>query len=140
MFSTRIINIWLICLLLTLFGSLMPRSVETATHKTIQIGDPVERSTGLSDKPQHFLIYALLAFLPAIGFRKKTVGFAAGAAMVLLGIALEYLQLLTHDRMFEFDDMLANAVGVAAGLLVAAIFVNRSGNSRLAPILAIDSD
>src|SRR5213080_1571722 len=102
MFSARMINIWLICLLLTLFGSLMPRSVPTQSHGTIRIGDPVERTTGLSDKPQHFLVYALLAFLPAMGFRNKTVGFAAGAAMVLFGIALEYLQLLTHDRMFEF--------------------------------------
>jgi VanZ family protein len=113
----------------------MPRSLQTQTYGTIRIGDPVERSTGLSDKPQHFVIYALLAFLPAVGFRKKAVRFAAGAAMVLFGIVLEYLQLLTQDRMFEVAGMLSNACGVAAGLLAAAVFVGRIANSGRESIL-----
>jgi VanZ family protein len=121
MSSTRILQTWLICLLLTVVGSLMPRSIQTKSHATIVIGDPVERTTGLSDKPQHFLVYALLAYLPAVGFHKKVVGFSAGASMALFGVALEIFQLLTHDRMFEAADMSANAFGVAAGLLLAAV-------------------
>lgn len=72
----------------------------------------------ISDKVQHFTGYAVLAFLPALYERPGTVVFAA-AGSVVLGVLLEYGQLLTATRCFETGDMAANALGVCAGVALA---------------------
>ena len=75
-------------------------------------------SAGLSDKLEHFLAYALLAFLPTLHENLYLVlsTLCFGAA---LGIGLEFAQLLTATRSFEVADMAADLAGLAAGALLA---------------------
>jgi VanZ family protein len=64
-------------------------------------------------------MYAVLAFLPAIHERRRVViGIAIGA--ILLGVGLEFLQLMTGWRDFEVADMFADAIGVCLGLALGA--------------------
>ena len=72
----------------------------------------------LSDKFEHFAAYAVLAFLPTIHERRAFI-VAAGLGAVLLGIGLEYGQLFSGWRDFEFRDMIADALGVCFGIATA---------------------
>lgn len=69
------------------------------------------------DKSQHLVSYALLMFWFAQAFlgRIKWIIFFVG-----LGIVLEYLQGWSGYRQFDYADMLANGLGVLAGLLLAS--------------------
>lgn len=74
-----------------------------------------------SDKLMHFGAYAALAFLfvGALGRRHRAI---IALGLLLFGASLELLQhLLTETRMGEWLDLAANAGGIAAGLLVAAL-------------------
>ena len=64
------------------------------------------------DKPKHLLAYfTLMAWFSQLYQRKLTrLSYALG--FVMLGVGLEYLQGLSRVRMFDYDDMLANALGV----------------------------
>lgn len=75
----------------------------------------------VTDKVLHFGAYGALAFLfaGALG-RRHWKRIALG--LLLFGASLELLQqLLTETRMAEVLDLAANAAGIAAGLLVAAL-------------------
>jgi VanZ family protein len=69
----------------------------------------------INDKLEHSLAYLILAFLPAIHERRKFM-VAAAVGAVLLGVILEYGQAFT-GRDFEIGDMVADAGGVALGLV-----------------------
>jgi len=76
---------------------------------------PVEQG----DKIGHSLAYATLMFWWAqllVGTPERRW---LAAALVGLGIALEYVQGWTGWRTFDYFDMLADAVGVALGWLIA---------------------
>ena len=118
--NKMLVRLWIFCAILTVVGSLIPRTVHQGT-RTIEIGDPVQRSTGMTDKPQHFLAYSIMAFLPALAFAGSR-GYLIGGSMIALGIGIEFVQLLTPDRNFEVADMAANTLGVATGLALAVIF------------------
>jgi len=72
-----------------------------------------------SDKVGHAAAYALLtcwfAQVNVTLYRRVLVA----AALVALGIAIEYVQRATGYRSFEYLDMVADAVGVALGWLLA---------------------
>ncbi len=69
----------------------------------------------ISDKLQHLVAYAVLAFLPAVHERRRFI-ICAAVAVVALGVALEYGQLFSGWRDFEVRDMIADGVGVCFGL------------------------
>src|SRR6516225_7188640 len=69
-----------------------------------------------------------LAFLPAIHEQRRFI-IAAAIGAVLLGIGLEFGQLLTGWRDFEVGDMIADAVGVCSGV-AAGIPIRSSGMIR----------
>lgn len=75
---------------------------------------------GISDKLQHALAFALLAFwFGSIVVRRDLPW--AGLALVLFGGLIEIAQaLLGWGRTAEWLDLLADAAGVLAGLLLAA--------------------
>ena len=73
----------------------------------------------INDKFEHGLAYLVLAFLPAIHERRNFMATAAVGA-VALGVLLEYGQLFT-GRDFEIGDMVADAGGVALGLVCALL-------------------
>jgi|SRR5687767_3212028 len=67
----------------------------------------------------HVLAYAMLMFwfmqLADIGASRALIA----VALIALGIALELAQLYVPGRTFEVADMVANAVGVSLGWLLA---------------------
>lgn len=70
----------------------------------------------MNDKVGHALVYAIAmgwfaALYPALKQRARYALF-----FIALGIALEFLQGLTPYREFELLDMLADAIGVVAGV------------------------
>ena len=85
---------------------------------------PPEIPMDQGDKLGHALAYAVLMYwsgqlLP--GMRRR-MGLAAG--LVALGIGIEFVQRWTGWRSFDYYDMLADAVGVALGLVLTAIVPN----------------
>jgi VanZ family protein len=97
---------WCLAILCDIVASLLP--ADSLPIRTLD-------ELALSDKIEHIAMYAVLALLPAIIERRRVV--AAGAlGAVALGVALEYLQLLSGWRSFEYADMAASAAGVSVGL------------------------
>jgi len=88
-------------------GSLLPASVLDGIH--------------YDDKLVHFVNYAALGMLPAIGLEALSSGMACAAAMVPMGICIEFLQRLIPGRTFELADMAANGLGVVTGAILALI-------------------
>ncbi len=99
---------WLICLVAVIVGSLLP--AESAPMRALD-------KLAINDKVQHLLAYALLAFLPAIHERRRTVALLIFLAPTL-GVFLEYGQLYSPGRSFDVRDMLANAAGVGIGAAI----------------------
>lgn len=112
--------LWYAAIVVVVIASLLPSN------------SPAMRALGrlhISDKIEHFIAYTVLSFLPTIHERKRFIlGAAIGAAV--LGVLLEYGQLWSGWRDFEYGDMLADSVGVcfgvAAGIPLRATEVARS--------------
>jgi VanZ family protein len=103
--------LWLLAMAVVITGELLPGS------------SPVMRWIGsnhINDKLLHFVAYTGLAVIPVFGFRVRA-GLAAAASMILLGVALEFLQRLVPGRSFEVADMVANALGVLTGVTLGVI-------------------
>lgn len=77
-------------------------------------------ATHINDKALHFGAYAVLAFLPVFGFGRRR-GILLALSMVALGMALEFAQRLVPFRSFEVADMMANALGVSTGIVLALV-------------------
>ena len=102
--------LWACAIAVVIVGSLLP-----PTSKPMELIGELQ----VNDKVEHFCAYFVLAFLPALHERQLRVAIIA-IAMVLLGIALEFGQLYeANGRMFEVADMVADACGVLAGVLLA---------------------
>jgi len=88
-------------------------------------GDMVEESLNrtLADYIQHSFSYTLLTLLLIAAVRPKTArGLGLCIALSLAhGLGTETLQAIIPRRDCEFSDALANSIGVAAGLLIAAV-------------------
>lgn len=74
------------------------------------------------DKLLHFSAYFALAFGAVQVFERKRALVAVALGLIALGIALEWAQatFVPHLRMLDAWDALANAVGVLAGMAMAA--------------------
>lgn len=76
-------------------------------------------AVSLDDKLLHLLAYlALGLWFGAIYRREHFAGI--GLWLLLLGFLIECLQYATHYRRFELADIGADAMGILAGLLLAA--------------------
>jgi VanZ family protein len=82
---------------------------------------PVAMDTGVEqgDKFLHGLAYGALMLWFANLYERTTQRWMLAVAFVALGIALEFVQGWTGYRSFEIADMLADAVGVAVGWVLA---------------------
>ena len=74
---------------------------------------------GNSDKIAHLVAYAALTFWFMQVYVTFASRFVIAAALIVLGIALEFLQGYTGYRMFDYADMIANSIGVIVGWLVS---------------------
>jgi VanZ family protein len=98
---------WLMALIIAV-GSLSPTLPKAAS--------------GVSDKFLHFTAYAGLAFMFAGVIERRHWGRVI-VGLFLFGGAIELAQeYLTTSRGGEWLDMAANAMGVLAGMLTAALF------------------
>lgn len=68
------------------------------------------------DKVEHALMFALLALLGVAGWPQQPLRVATG--LLVYGLAMELAQSATSHREGDLLDWLADAVGVAAALLV----------------------
>lgn len=76
------------------------------------------------DKLGHALAYATLMYWWAQLWRTTRSRLWLAAALLALGIAIEYLQRWTGWRTFDYFDMLADAAGVLCGGVLAAVTPN----------------
>lgn len=80
------------------------------------------------DKLNHLLAFAALALAGRYGFPGSHVrALAVAAALLGFGIAIEWLQSFVPSRSSELNDVLADAIGIALGLLAAAVVRRLSG-------------
>jgi hypothetical protein len=82
------------------------------------VPSPPAADVMINDKLLHAGIYCLLASWFAGIYLPARYG-AIAIGLLLLGAALELLQLAGGARMGEWLDLLANAAGIAAGLILA---------------------
>lgn len=87
-----------------------------------------------TDKLAHLAAYGLVAAAAGFGFTQRRDRFYAGAFALALGIALEIAQGHVPNRQPSAADALANAAGVVAGLMLAALV------QRLATLIRRQSD
>lgn len=81
-------------------GSLLP-------PRDVPVGD-------LNDKLLHFLAYAMVGILATLAFRRTSHRVCCLVLLTLLGVALEFGQILVPGRAFEMADMAANGCGTFA--------------------------
>ena len=72
------------------------------------------------DKLNHFGAFALLTVTACVGYTSR---WRVAAALLGYGIFIECVQAFIPERTAEAADVLADAVGIAIGLAVAAIFL-----------------
>ena len=77
--------------------------------------------TGVSDKFEHALAYALLTLWFA-GIYPRSSYWRVGIGMFALGIAVEIAQgAMPFGREMDFRDVVANSIGIALGLVTAYV-------------------
>ena len=87
--------------------------------------EPLTVDFGKGIKLDHMSAYAWLMLWFAQLYRTRSRRLAVAAALIVLGISMEYLQGLTDYRDFEYSDMAINSAGVGFGLLFAALGLDR---------------
>jgi len=98
------LSLWCVAIAAVIVGSLLP----AADLPPVPAG---------ADKLEHFAGYAVLAAIAVQLFATRAALARAGLGLVALGIVLEVLQsVLTSTRMMDGWDVLANCLGVLAGL------------------------
>lgn len=70
------------------------------------------------DKLNHFMAYAVLMGWFGQLYHRPLTRSAFAALFIGMGIALEFLQGLGRERLFEYNDMLANTLGIVFAYVV----------------------
>jgi len=109
---------------LLLIGALIPTSDLIRIQRFNKIFSAI-----LSDKALHFLGFGLLAWLLCYGYHKagKTRWLYLRSAVVSVGygFVIELIQILLPYRIFSWDDLAADAAGVALALILFYVFIGR---------------
>jgi len=89
---------------------------------------PAEHSPGITrwDKLNHFSAFFVLTGLLYFSLNLNKVKWLTQVVLPLLffGLLIEILQLLSGYRQFSLLDVVADGVGIAAGLAFSALFAN----------------
>jgi VanZ family protein len=99
-----VVSGWYVAVMVTVIGSLWPKP-PSALH--VQ-----------SDKLLHFMVYFVLAYIPARWFYPDTKVKRAAIFLFALGVVLEIGQSWSPGRYFEWADMAANIGGTCIGLIL----------------------
>jgi hypothetical protein len=81
-----------------------------------------ELTFSVNDKVMHSSAYCLL-MLWFSGLDRRSGYWGIGAVLLALGVGLDLLQGLTRTRSVDWRDMVANASGIAVGLILARYVV-----------------
>jgi VanZ family protein len=103
--SRIVLFIWGISICTVIYYSLLP-----------EVKFPVDFWN--ADKVYHCASYGWLAVLPMVGFSMRRIALPAALSMIILGVLLEIGQYFVPGRDCSFWDMVANGLGVVAGILV----------------------
>lgn len=87
--------------------------------------DGHESNSLYEDKIAHAVAYCWLALLWTLAAKEKKSIFAAVLVLIVLGVVLEYAQTFIPRRMFSLDDILANCLGVFAGVALGIYVKSR---------------
>ncbi len=90
--------------MLLVVGSLLPGS-----------SPPLALVGGISDKLLHFAAYAVLAVLAVAGAENRRAAVRPWLLMLVLGVALDWLQQFIPGRGFEAGDIAADCLGLLCG-------------------------
>lgn len=121
--TTRASPAWKPALRLVWLAALTAVVVLSCVPATSLPGQALQRIP-LNDKAEHYAAYLFLSLLPALHERRPVLRRLA-LALVALGAAIEFCQIAAEGRHFGLDDMLADACGVASGLLLGWPLRNR---------------
>ncbi len=77
------------------------------------------------DKVGHFVAYLAVTCWFSLLFARNRDRWVIASALVVLGIALEYLQRFSASHVFEYADIGANTAGVLCALLLAQVCFSR---------------
>lgn len=92
---------------------------------------PAEADLFNWDKLNHAAAFAALAWAAMLGFRERLVYRRYVAlGLVAYGAAIEIAQWFTPGRSCEWSDLLADSIGIAAGMLLAAALMQSPLNAR----------
>jgi VanZ family protein len=87
--------------------------------------DPIRAPTIAHYKTGHIIAYMwLMLWFAQVRASVRSRALIA-ALLVALGVGLEYAQRLTEHRTFSYSDMIDDAIGVAAGFVLAFTPVGR---------------
>jgi VanZ family protein len=82
------------------------------------------------DKANHLLAFGALAFTAFFGWRSRRARWQLlPAALLGYGVLIELLQSQLPTRSADARDVLADALGIAAGLALAALLRRRTGSA-----------
>jgi hypothetical protein len=81
-------------------------------------GRALDTLPSLNDKVLHTSTYCVLT-LWFTGLYRRSLYLVIGGVLLGLGVSLDLLQGLTRTRSLDWRDMIANAAGIAAGLVLA---------------------
>lgn len=87
-------------------------------------------STGVSDKLEHFVAYALLGLIAGCAFPTQRATILLIAFLSTLGIALELAQWFVPGRSPETFDAIASGVGVGTTLVPQLLLHSRLASQR----------
>jgi hypothetical protein len=102
---------WVSGCTLVALGSLLPGEAAPVLWLTRYLGDKV----------LHFSAYAVLALLPVLRESRRWAVLCV-AAVLALGMALEWAQHFVSGRFSEAADLAANSAGIALGALLGLVF------------------
>ncbi len=98
-------SFWSFLLLLTVSGILLPGSII----------DGIDPFTELDDTTEHLVAFLLLAVLPPLWVVTRGGALSFFVFVLTLALSLEWIQLFSPDRAFEYSDIAMNLSGVVAG-------------------------
>ena len=88
------------------------------------------------DKLTHFMAYAVMTLWFCLIYNGKRARWLIGLGFVIMGIGIEYVQLLSGYRTFEYADMGANTAGVLSALIFTRTRLAKNLAYHLNKILA----
>ncbi len=118
------INTVVIVGIIILVGTLLPVPLDSGIHNVASF------APGGTDKILHFGIFFILGISLSRVFYVRHVLLYAGILAMLYGLVTEVLQIYIPGRGYDNMDLLADVLGVAAGILAYRTYVVKSNGEE----------